>query len=81
MHQKYITFGKSPSFDVVTVLLSFPVADPGPDSPAAVEKIPGGEKIPSNSFPGSGTRTQATRIAYSVRASRPLTRNWVSLPV
>jgi hypothetical protein len=63
------------------VLLSFPELEPTPDSPAEVENIPGGEKIPSNSIPGLGTRTQLTRIAYSVRASKPLTRNCVSLPV
>jgi hypothetical protein len=77
-----LTLGKSPSLDVVMVLLSFPEVDPPvPDSPTEVEKIPGGEKIPSFSFPGSGTRTQLTRTAYSVRASSPLTRNCVSFPV
>ena len=77
-----LTWGIKPVLDVVIFLCpSGGWSGLTGDELGAVVKIPGGEKVPLISTPGTGTRTPPTRIEYSVFGSNPFTRNWVSEPV
>ena len=72
-----LTWGIKPGLDVV-----IPFEPPDVDDSEltvtelfAVVKIPGGEKVPLISTPGTGTLTPPTRIEYSVFGSSPFTLN------